>query len=72
MLTIWIISLLYLLLDFYFKRKDRIALWSLFNAFAALLFILTTTIYIGKFIIYFWFPYFFILTTSTISIGQYL
>ncbi len=69
MLTIWIISLLYLLLDFYFKRKDRIALWSLFNAFAALLFILTTTIFIGKFIIYFWFPYFFILTTSTISIG---
>ncbi len=69
MLILWIISLLYLLLDFFFKKKNRIALWSLINAFAALLFILTTAIYVGKFIIYFWYPYLFILTTSIISIG---
>ena len=69
MLTIWTISLLYLLLDYFFKRRNRIALWSLINAFAALLFILTTAIYVGKFIIYFWYPYLFILTTSIIGIG---
>jgi hypothetical protein len=69
MLILWIISLLYLLLDFFFKKKNRIALWSLINAFAALLFILTTAIYVGKLIIYFWYPYLFILTTSIISIG---
>ena len=69
MLILWIISILYLLLDFFFKKKNRIALWSLINAFAALLFILTTAIYVGKFIIFFWYPYLFILTTSIISIG---
>lgn len=69
MFKIWIISLLYVLLDYFFKRKNRIALWSLINTFAAFILILTTTIYIGKFIIYFWYPYFFILTTSIISIG---
>ena len=69
MLTIWIISLLNVLLDYFFKRKNRIALWSLINAIAALILILTTAIYVGKFIIYFWYPCFFILTTSIISIG---
>ncbi len=69
MLILWIISLLYLLLDYFFKRKNRIVLWSLINTFSALIFIITTAIYIGKFIIYFWHPYFFILTTSIISIG---
>lgn len=69
MIAVWIISLLYVLIDYFFKRKNRIALWSLMNALAALLFILTTAIYVGKFIIYFWYPYLFILTTSIISIG---
>jgi hypothetical protein len=69
MLLTWIISLIYLLLDFFFKKKNRISLWSLINAFAALILILTTAIYVGKFIIYFWHPYLFILTTSIISIG---
>jgi MFS family permease len=68
MLTTWIISLLYLLIDYFFKRKSRIALWGLMNALAALLFILISTIYVGKFIIYYWYPYFFILTAGLIII----
>jgi hypothetical protein len=68
MLTTWIISLLYLLLDFFFKKKNRKAHWSLFNVFAAVLFLLTTAIYIGKFIIYFWYPYFLILVIVVIMI----
>lgn len=69
MLTIWIISLLYVLLDYFLKRKNRIALWGLMNAIAAFIFILVSALYVGKFIMYFWYPYFFILTTSIISIG---
>lgn len=68
MLIIHISSFVYLVLDYFFKRKGRIALWGLMNAFAALLFILTSTIYIGKFIIYFWYPCFFILTAGLIII----
>jgi len=68
MLATWIISLLYLLIDYFFKRKSRIALWGLMNALAALLFILISTIYVGKFIIYYWYPYFFILTAGLIII----
>jgi hypothetical protein len=69
MLAIWIISLLYVLLDYFLKRKNRIALWGLMNALAAFIFILVSALYVGKFIIYFWYPYLFILTTSIISIG---
>jgi len=68
MFTPWIISVLYLLIDYFFKRKNRMGLWSLINAFVALLFILTTAIYIGKFIIYFWYPYFFLLAEALIII----
>ena len=68
MLPIWIISILYLIVDFFFKRKNRIGLWGLINAFVALLFILTTVIYMGKFIIYFWYPYFFIFAAGLIII----
>jgi hypothetical protein len=69
MLIILISSFVYLVLDYFFKKKDRIVLWSLFNVFVALLFILITTAYIGKFIIYFWYPYFFILTAGLIIIA---
>ena len=68
MLATWIISLLYLLIDHFFKKKKRIALWGLMNALAAFLFILISTIYVGKFIIYFWYPYFFILIAGLIII----
>ena len=68
MLSIWIISILYLLLDFFFKRKNRMGLWSLINALVALIFIITTLIYIGKFIHYYWHPYFFILLWGLITI----
>jgi MFS family permease len=68
MITVFIISLLYLLIDYFFKRKNRMGLWGLINAFVALLFILTTAIYIGKFIIYFWCPYFFILAAGLLII----
>ena len=68
MLTTWIISLLYLLLDFFFKKKNRMGLWSLINALVALIFIITTLIYIGKFIHYYWHPYFFILLWGLITI----
>ena len=68
MLSIWIISILYLLLDFFFKRKNRMGLWSLINALVALIFIITTLIYIGKFIHYYWHPYFFILLWGLFTI----
>jgi hypothetical protein len=71
MLTTWIISLLYPLIDYFdysFKRKNRIGLWGLIIPLVTLLFILTTAIYIGKFIIYFWYPYFFILAAALIII----
>jgi hypothetical protein len=68
MLTIWIISLLYILLDYFFKRKNRMGLWSLMNALAVLLFILISAIYACKFIIFFWCPYFFTLTAGLIII----
>jgi hypothetical protein len=68
MLTTWIISLLYLLMDYFFKRKNRMGLWSLINALVALIFIITTLIYIGKFIHYYWYPYFFILLWGLIII----
>ncbi len=64
MVAVWIISLLYFLIDYFFKRKNRMGLWSLMNALAALLFILISTIYVGKFIIYFWYPYFFFISSS--------
>ena len=69
MLTIWIISLLYLVIDFFFKRKNRMALWGLMNAFIGLIFIITSLIYIGKFVHYYWYPYFFILIWSLIIIN---
>lgn len=68
MFTIWIITLLYLLIDYFFNKKKRIALWSLMNALAALIFILVSALYLGKFIMYFWYPYFFILATGLIII----
>lgn len=43
-------------------------LWSLINALVALIFIITTLIYIGKFIHYYWYPYFFILLWGLIII----
>ena len=68
MFSIWIISLLYLLIDYFFKRKNRMGLWSLIIALVALIFIITTLIYIGKFIHYYWYPYFFILLWGLIII----
>jgi hypothetical protein len=68
MLATWIISLLYLLIDYFFKRKSRIALWGLMNALAALLFILISAIYVGKFIVYFWYPYVFTLVAGFLII----
>jgi hypothetical protein len=68
MLSIWIISLLYVFLDYFFKRKSRIALWGLMNALAALLFILISSIYVGKFIVYFWYPYVFTLVAGFLII----
>jgi hypothetical protein len=68
MLTTWIITLLYLLFNYFFKRKNRLGIWSLINALAALIFILLSAIYASKFIIYFWYPYFFTLATGLIII----
>jgi MFS family permease len=67
-IAVWIISLLYVLIDYFFKRKNRMGLWSLINALAALIFILMSAIYAGKFIIYFWHPYFFRLAAGLIII----
>ena len=68
MLTTWIISLLYLLIDYFFKRKNRMGLWSIINVLVALIFIITTLIYLGKFIHYYWYPYFLILLWGLIII----
>jgi len=68
MLAPWIISILYLLIDYFFKRKNRLGLWGLMNALAAISFILISAIYLGKFIVYFWYPYFFTLAAGLIII----
>lgn len=68
MLGAWIISLLYLLLDFFLKAKNRLAVWSMIHKLVVILFTITTLIYAGKFIHYYWYPYFVFLFSSLIII----
>lgn len=68
MLITWIILLLYLLLYYFFKSKKRLALWSLIYQLVGILFIITTLIYLGMFIHYYWYPYFVFLLSSLVII----
>jgi hypothetical protein len=43
-------------------------LWELLNALVAILFIIISTIYVGKFINHFWYPYFFTLAAGLIIV----
>ena len=61
MFIAWIISLLYLVFDYLFKIKSRLGLLALVYAFFGLTFVVSSIIYIVKFIHYFWYPYFFTL-----------
>ena len=68
MLITWTISLLYLLLGHLFRTNNRLALWRIIYSLVALIFIITTLIYVGKLIHYYWNPYFVLLLYSLIII----